>query len=289
MEMLYSGPTLARMVDAAAGREELLQHALERRRVVVTRGGMAGELLVRRLEALGASVLYCPTISFAPPLDTVAFLHALANVAEHDWIVFTSANAVQSVAQALRTLFRTHAVQLPPIAVVGRATAAAVESFDWHVAFMSAHSSGGALASELPARVGSRVFLPRADIASADVPNVLRDRGCVVNEVIAYRTLTNVSPENIARLRASDGVDALTFTSPSTVQGFMDAAQMADWNPAQAQRDGRLVVVCIGDTTAEAVRQRGLVPSSVAADASIEALIDALAHAVTQAQTPAPH
>lgn len=277
---------MARMVENAAGREQRLRSVLERRRVVVTRGGMAGELLVKRLEALGASVLYCPTISFAPPHDTVAFLHALTGVADHEWIVFTSANAVQSVAQALRTMFRTHDVPLPAIAVVGRATAAAVESFGWSVGFMPTHSSGEALARELPVGAGTRVFLPRADIASTEVPDVLRERGCEVSEVVAYRTLTNVSAENIARLRVGDSVDALTFTSPSTVTGFMQAAHAANWNPVHAQRDGRLVIACIGDTTSDAVRQHGLEPNTVAADASIEALIDALAIAVTESQAP---
>ena len=253
----------------------MLVRSLENRRVVVTRGGGAGEVLVKRLESLGATVVYCPTISFAPPLDVVGFLHALATVGEHDWIVFTSANAVQSVAQALRTMLQTKYVSLPAIAAVGPATAAAVESFGWTVAFMPSHSSGEALAAELPMQAGMRVLLPRADIATADVPHALRARGFSVAEVVAYRTVSNAPLANAGQLIS--GVDALTFTSPSTVAGFMQAAGNAGWDAVAAQRDGTTVVVCIGETTARAVRQFDLVADAIAANATIESFIDALA------------
>ncbi|MEO7997361.1 MAG: uroporphyrinogen-III synthase, partial [Gemmatimonadaceae bacterium] len=266
-----------RMDNLALTRDRLLARLLEGRRVVVTRSGSAGETLVKRLESLGATVIHCPTISFAPPQDVVALMHALAGAADHDWIAFTSANAVQSVAQALRTMFGTYDVPLPPIAVVGRASAEAVESFGWRVAFMPSKSSGEQLAALMPVSTGMRVLLPRADIASTELPALLRERGCVVNEVVAYRTLTNAQPVNSALLRGGDPIDALTFTSPSTVAGFIQTAHVAGWNAVVAQRSGELSVVCIGETTAAAARQHNLVVDAIAAEPSIESLIDALA------------
>lgn len=285
METLCSGPVRERMDKVALPRDRLLARRIENRRVIVTRGGSAGETLVRRLEALGATVIHCPTISFAPPQDVVGFMHALATVADHDWIGFTSANAVQSVAQALRTMFRAYDVPLPAIAVVGPASAAAIESFGWRVAFMPTKSSGEGLAEELPVSSGTRVLLPRADIASTELPTILRERGCVVSEVVAYRTVTNTSTANSALLRGGNAIDAVTFTSPSTVFGFFQAAQVAGWNPVVAQRAGELAVVCIGETTATAARQYNLVVDSIAIEPSIESLIDALARCLPRPDT----
>lgn len=270
-----SGITREPMDSAATSRERMLARSLAGRRVVVTRGGSAGELLVKRLESLGAQVVYCPTIAFAPPEDPVAFMHALATIGEHDWIAFTSANAVQSVAQALRTMFRTQTVPMPAIAAVGPATAAAVEALGWRVAFMPTRSSGEGLAAELPTNAGTRVLLPRADIASVDAPSTLAARGFTVTELVAYRTVTNAPLLNADSLKA--GVDALTFSSPSTVAGFIQAATNAGWDPVAAQRVGRTVVVCIGETTANAVREYDLLPDATAVNATMESFIDALA------------
>lgn len=267
------------MDDVVSEVESPASATLDGRRIVVTRGGNAGTILVRRLEALGATVLHYPTISFAPPTDVVAFMHALATAGDHDWIVFTSANAVQSVAQALRSMTRAQYVALPAIAAVGPATAAAVEACAWRVDFMPTESSGDGLARELPVGNGARVLLTRADIASPSMPAILRERGSEVTDVVAYRTITDASLADAAKL--NEGVDALTFTSPSTVSGFVAAANKAGWNAIRAQRERGVTVVCIGETTASAARAHGLVVDAIAENPSMDSFIEALAHALT--------
>jgi len=260
----------------ADARDRWLVEALAWRRVIVTRSGAQGDALVHRFTALGATVVHCPMLSFAPPQNIALLDDAVAHIAHYDWLVFTSANAVQSVADQVMEQHGHLQVCLPAIAAVGSATAAAVTALGWTVHYIAARGGGLALATELPVTPGAKILLPRADIASADLPNVLRDRDCVVREVIAYRTVSTQAPA-LTALGNTSHVDAITFTSPSTVAAFVAAATAAKWNIRNDQQRRRLIIASIGETTATAVRQHHLAADVVATEQSTEGLIEALA------------
>ncbi|HKY32084.1 MAG TPA: uroporphyrinogen-III synthase, partial [Candidatus Polarisedimenticolia bacterium] len=78
------------------------------------------------LQALGATVVEAPLIAFEDPSDPRALHEALGRLASYDWLLLTSANAVRRLAAGLRAA--PPASPLPPIAAVGRATAAAAAS-----------------------------------------------------------------------------------------------------------------------------------------------------------------
>ncbi len=65
----------------------------------------------------------------------------------------------------------------------------------------------------------------------------------------------------------SGAVDAVTFTSASTVRGFVRALGAVKGNPK---------VVCIGPVTARAAREHGLTVHAVANPHTIEGLADAV-------------
>ncbi len=64
------------------------------RRIVVTRSREQAAELVDMLEERGADAIQAPTIRIAPAEDLPALDRACADAATYDWIVFTSANAV---------------------------------------------------------------------------------------------------------------------------------------------------------------------------------------------------
>ena len=66
------------------------------RRIVVTRSREQAGELVDMLEERGAEAIQAPTIRIAPPEDPDALDRACAEAGAYDWIVFTSANAVES-------------------------------------------------------------------------------------------------------------------------------------------------------------------------------------------------
>ncbi|MBC8086606.1 MAG: uroporphyrinogen-III synthase [Phycisphaerae bacterium] len=269
---------MRRVTESSASRHDRdLTRALAMQRIIVTRGLAAGDRLLHRLGELGANVVHCPCVAMRPPHDEAPLIHAARDLTQYDWLLFTSANAVNAFSERVAT--GDTPISALPIAVgtVGSATAAVARALGWRVVFSPVHSSGYGLATELPVVSGQRILLPRADIASADMPSLLRNRGCHVTDVVAYRTVDAVTEQTVALLREVVHVDAITFTSPSTVRYLLAAALRAGWNVAQAQRERQLCIVCIGETTADELRRHGLQPDTVARDQSADGLIEALA------------
>ena len=124
-----------------------------------------------------------------------------------------------------------------------------------------------ALARAFPRGKG-RVLCARADIAPAGLEEALATKGWTPVRVDAYRTrMPKTLPPKAREALASGGVDAVTFTSASTVRGFVGALGVVRGNPK---------VVCIGPVTAKEARARGFRVSGVARPHTIEGLVAAL-------------
>jgi uroporphyrinogen III methyltransferase / synthase len=104
------------------------------------------------------------------------------------------------------------------ICAIGPATRTAVEALHLKVDLMGAEYVAESLLEAFAAHdlAGKRVLLPRAAVARDVIPTELAKRGAQVDVVEAYRTVAPVSTEPFP-----DAVDAITFTSSSTVQNFI--------------------------------------------------------------------
>jgi uroporphyrinogen-III synthase len=238
---------------------------------VVTRAEHQAGALAELLAARGATVVSIPTIAIVPPAEWEAVDAALAALDRYDWIAFTSANAVAAVWERLGQL----GLALPPelrLAAVGPATAAALEARGAVVSACPATFQGDALAGAMPGLPGARVLLPRGNLARDATVEALEDAGARVEALTVYRTVpAEVSPADRALLR--EGVDAITFTAPSTVRHF--AAAIGGELSAVL---GGAVVACIGPVTAAAVRELALpelLQSPEATSASLVAALEA--------------
>lgn len=224
-------------------------------RVVVTRPREHAGPLVCGLQELGADASVVPLIVIEPLLDENAFA---ANVerGEHDWIVFTSANAVRAVG---RVLPRSKA----RLAAVGPATAGALRELGLEPAFVPERFAAEEIAQGLEPLAGARVLVPQSEIAEPLLVDVLRARSANVDVVEAYRTVPRrPTDEEIATLRAAE---AILLASGSAARSL-------------AQLGGSLdgLVVCIGPTTERAARDAGLEVGIVAEEATGQGMIQAL-------------
>jgi uroporphyrinogen-III synthase len=141
------------------------------------------------LTSLGAIASEVPLIERLPPSDPVPLDAALRGLARYDWLVFTSANAVEAVARGMTAL----GVGLPSglsLASVGPATTLAAQAA-WpgvRVAIEPAADFRGAglVAAFAPAVLeGRSVLLPVSDRAADTVARGLSERGAKVDRVIA--------------------------------------------------------------------------------------------------------
>ncbi|HET6812110.1 MAG TPA: uroporphyrinogen-III C-methyltransferase [Acidimicrobiales bacterium] len=236
------------------------------RRVVVTRTAeQAGELSGRLTEA-GAEVVEVPTLTIADPSDAGAGLATAARrLARFDWVVLTSANAVERLFSHLHDARDLGSAR---VAAVGPATAAVLARHGVRADLVARRSSGAALADEIPDPPGS-VLLARAEVADPALPEKLAGRGFEVEEVAAYRTAPLPVPARL--VERAEAADAVTFASGSAVDAYLAAG--ARVRPHQR-------VVCIGPVTAEAARRAGLEVAAVAERAGLDALVDAVVAAV---------
>ncbi|HTQ61669.1 MAG TPA: uroporphyrinogen-III synthase [Candidatus Solibacter sp.] len=244
--------------------------------VVVTRAAAQSGKLIEELSARQANVKLLPLVTFAPPEDFAEIDAALARMGSFDWILFTSANAVHAVERRTQELgleLSSGGRELRA-AAVGPATADEAEHAGFSVDYVAANHSGAGLAEELAAELkGRSVLLPRSDRANSELPSVLRKRGAIVTEVIAYRTLppTDADREKVKEC-LGEGVDGILFFSPSAVHNFMGLIDRTRLEALQ----GRAVMVAIGPTTGRALSAAGIERIAWAADTTPRAVVEAL-------------
>ncbi len=244
--------------------------SLASRTVVVTRPREQAGELTSRLRQRGAMVLEAPTIRLEPPAAGGRLDHAVAEAAAgaFAWVVFTSAAGVAAWTARAGDLGTDR--PRARVAAVGSGTAEALRRAGIATDLVPERFTTEALAAAFPSG-SSRVLLPRADLATAELEEALRRRGWDPVRVDAYRTAFEERlPEEVRRALDEGRVDAVTFTSASTVEGFRRLAG-AVWGPA---------VACIGPVTAEAARRAGFEVHAVADPHTIEGLVDAVAEAL---------
>lgn len=249
-------------------------------RVLVTRAEARGDGLATRLRALGAEPVLRPTIAYAPPADERALDEALGRLEAgvYEWLLLTSATAVEAVADRLgaRAPHLGHRVSLK-IGAVGPATAAACRDLlRAEPAAVPTTFLGEELAVAMGDSAGRRVLLPNADLARPALEERLRAGGALVDRVVAYRTIPADGGPELMELLSADGLDVVCFTSGSTATYF--GQQVGPVGLAAARR---LIVACIGPSTAAACRELNLEPTVVAEVATEDGLVDALVSYIT--------
>jgi uroporphyrinogen-III synthase len=257
---------------------DAVKKPLAGKRVVVTRATEQAHELAHSLEALGAEVLLLPTVRFAAVEDSQALDAVLHGLAEFDWILFTSQNAVRFFCRRTHELglqISTLQARRPLIAAVGSATAMAATHEGFRVDSVPTSHSGEALAQELWGAIGDRkVLLPRSDRADDRLPDALREAGAKVTEVVAYRTAApeSLNPQILKSIRDAE-VDAIVFASPSAFRFLskrVGAAELADLS-------NRVQFAAIGPTTARALRDEGARVGIEATESSAAGLADSIA------------
>jgi uroporphyrinogen-III synthase len=240
-------------------------------RVLITRAAGDAAALRDQLQALGAEVVEAPAIEIRPPENPAALDVALRGLHSYDWLVCTSRIAVRCVIERLAALVMPPPSELK-IAAVSGSTAAELRVAGLEPVCVAPDGTASGLAGALVARgiAGSSVLIPQGNLAREDLAARLRAAGARVDTVIAYRTAMPDLPDDVRRMLQGGRIDAALFASPSAVRNLVTALG----EDVMILRCVRLV--CMGPTTAEAVRALGLEPAEVAAERSNTGMIEAL-------------
>ena len=253
-------------------------------RILVTRSPHQSSELAAQLSALDLEPVLVPAIELAPPSSFDALDAALAQLSGFHWLIFTSANAVESLHRRLESAGMDTAAVRVRIAAVGSATARALESIGLATELIPPQAVAESLTETLlpharqPDGTPTRFLLVRAEDARDVLHEALRAAGAEVTIAPAYRTV--VPAGSIDAVRALFGgatldIVAVTFTSSSTARNLLTLCETAGVPlPPSALR------VSIGPITSETLRSLGYAPHAEAVTASVAALAEAVRAAI---------
>lgn len=246
------------------------------KRVLITRAEGQAEKSAALLRARGAAPVLVPTVTFDAPSNPELLRDAIASLPDYGWVLFTSENGVRFFWESLtRQGLSAGALGGARVGAVGPGTAQALETLGVRADVVAKEFRGEGLAEAVLEAMGGerpRVLLARAEEAREVLPETLRSAGCVVDVAPAYVTRPVVGAgERLRAVFAGQGVDAVMFTSASTVASFCDAL-----GPDATKVLANVKVASIGPITTEAAEKRGIHVAVTASLHTVPALVEAL-------------
>lgn len=248
------------------------------RKVLVTRALRQAGKLSEGLRALGAQPVEVPVLEIVAPESYTPLDDALHHLDRFDWLILTSANALQALsARGVRFGVNPASAAGLRVAAVGGATAEAARHCGYSVAVVPGSYVAESLVESLREQIaGKRVLLARAAAARDVIPDALRAEGAEVEVVEAYRNVLPESAPEQLRQAVEDGLHAATFTSSSSVTHLAEAARAAGttWPLAGVP------AVSIGPITSRTLRDSGWPPEAEADPSDISGLLAAVVQAL---------
>jgi uroporphyrinogen III methyltransferase/synthase len=254
------------------------------KRVLITRPRAQSDSFADALCAAGFEPIFFPVIEIRPVENNAELDSAIRNIKKYAWVVFTSVNTIDVV-------FAPSAPTLPPqvkgvpspfgrgqgegikIAAIGPKTAEALRKHHIEPDFIPEEYTAEAILPGLGNLKNKWVLLPRAEIAPKTLPEAIFKAGGTAHEITVYQTLPAIVDE--AGLNAiKDGVDFVTFTSPSTVENFAAIVRQKNLDPLHLPNSPTFA--CIGSVTEKAARNAGFENIIVAKEYTTEGLIEAI-------------
>lgn len=213
--------------------------SLHNRTILVTRAATQAGQFTQTLTEQGATVIELPALEIVPPTDWGALDGAIAEIESFQWLILTSANAVDFFFDRLKFLQRDIRVLAnTKLAVVGEKTSQSLQQRGLRADFIPPDYVADAMAAHWPAPLaGQRLLFPRVESGGREVlVQQLSEQGARVLEVAAYqsRCPDQVNPQALAALQTQQ-LDAITFASSKTVQHFCQMLERSQtdnrWHP----------------------------------------------------------
>jgi uroporphyrinogen III methyltransferase/synthase len=276
----FEPPTVIVVGDVVRLREQLNwfeKRPLFGKRIVLTRAQEQAREFSQLLAAYGAEPVEAPTIQIVPPASWQAIDHAIGRIADYSWLIFTSVNGVKPFMERLRLVRRdSRALAHLRVGAIGPRTADELGKHGLIPDLVPSEYQAEGMLAALGAHDlrGTRVLIPRAEVAREILPEQLRGMGATVDVIPVYRTIAPTA--DLSRLAGeieSGHIDVVTFTSSSTVRNFVEMVGGTD----EARRLGaKTTIGCIGPITAQTAEECGLPVTIMPAENTVSALAQAI-------------
>ncbi|MBX7148490.1 uroporphyrinogen-III C-methyltransferase [bacterium] len=228
------------------------------KKVLITRAGHQNSQLAYKLSALGAQVLDVPLIKVVPQKSKIK------NIDRYDWLVLTSANAVEHFFKHVHDARDLAHVK---IAVIGSATAETLKTYGLKADLMpKKFVAEGLIDAFKKKRINrKKILIPRAQDGREELVEGLKALKNKVDTVTLYKTLPETKNKEALLEALNKNPDWTLFLSSSSVHAFYK--MVSCYNGP---------IACLGPVTAKTARSYGLKVDVVAKDSVTDSLIKAL-------------
>lgn len=204
----------------------------------------------------------------------------LNQITEYEWIFFTSANGVHCFFKAINN--RTSSLRLSDFenvkfAVVGDKTEKSLLDYGFSANFIPSVYNGEVMAAEFiqQFRIDGSLLIVKGNRSRAVLQKAFTTENILFDEIVTYETKSNHASKSILRSYFNEKLpDFITFTSPSSVEAFMDAELQKSF----ISMAHKVPCVCIGTTTEQRARELGfthtLIPNQFNIDGMVERIRD---------------
>lgn len=247
---------------------------LKGKTIMITRpGDQAGEMY-RELREMGAEILPLPSIATETAVDFKGWEKFWR--IEKGWLVFTSENGVRYFFDYyFRADYDIRSIAGFKIAAVGSGTEKALKHYGITADFLPKKYTVNDLAEAMRLNYDFQeidIVRVRGNLGDDTAERILREAGARVLPLEVYRTYTPEWDQGMRARFAEAKIDAVTFTSGSTVKRLKEILGDGEFAAFMA----KVPAVSIGPMTSKAVRDNG---GEVAVEAkvhSIEGVMEAI-------------
>ncbi len=247
------------------------------KKIVVTRARSQASDLSSRIKALGGEPLEFPSIKIVPPDDSYEHLdNSLAKISSYDWLIFTSINGVEKFFDRYFSHDRDiRELGNIKICAIGPKTKEGIEQMGIKVDVIPSEYRAEAVLEAMKPKVkkGEKILIPRAKIAREILPKSLAEMGLEVDVAPAYMTVRETeNAETLRKALENQEIDAITFTSSSTVENFVQILGADDYVSLLEN----VFIACIGPITADTCKKLGIKVDKIAREYTIPGLTETL-------------
>ena len=273
------GPPAVVVIGAAAQSNPKLNWFMKKplfgKNIVITRDKNGNADFAAKIISRAANPIHFPTIKIIPLTQTNSFLETLARLTTYDWLIFTSKNGVNIFFDCLQSLQKDARVfASAKIAAIGRQTAATLSRFGIRPDFVPTVFTGKELARQLIEFTnlkGRKILLLRSKLASDELVQLLKKTGAEITEQPVYTVETEKNESAPLTEKISAGsIDWLTFTSPSSVNGFFEQI------PLNVVKKSVVKVASIGPVTSKQLQNLDIKVDVTATEHTIDGLLAAI-------------
>lgn len=221
----------------------MMRHSLNKKRILITREKTQAKLMQKQIENNHGIAIVTPLLKIVPYYDKNKRT-IFSSFKNYDWLFFTSVNGVNHF---FNQLSNKKLITHSKIAAVGHKTAEAIQTHGYSVDFMPTIYNAETMAAEFlsSAKQVNHVLFVRGNLSRSTLLTEFTKANITYSKIVVYETTVNQAIKDDLLQKLKEGIDYLTFTSPSTVKAFVELIENKDLLHKAQQID----CFCIGTTT----------------------------------------